>query len=467
MVERNTPVECSECFSTSLREETDVLDTWFSSGLWPFSTLGWPEETEDFKKFYPTSVLITGFDIIFFWVARMIMSGLKFTGKAPFQTVYINSLVRDAEGKKMSKSKGNVIDPLELMDQYGTDAVRFTLAIMAAPGTDISLSTDKLLSYRSFTNKIWNAFRLVLMNQSNIQAQLPKGFNIATTKLGQKDRVKLTLIDRWILSRLNRVINQVDEELGSFRFHEACQSIYHFFWGELCDWYIEFIKPKIVAKQKDANDRISYQTLMVVLDQSLKLMHPFMPFITEELWQRMSNQGISLATESFPIGNKDWVDNTAESQVLILQDVITKIRNLRAEIKLEPRKKIPVNLATDDSKKRELLVGNQFIIKNLARCDEIKVLTSLEKDKSHSVRSLASGVDIEIPLDQIMDPKLERERIEKEVVKVEKEMLPIEERLNNSEFISNAPTKVVELNQNRLAQFKEKLKRLRENLNQL
>ena len=467
MVERNTPVECSECFSTSLREETDVLDTWFSSGLWPFSTLGWPEETEDFKKFYPTSVLITGFDIIFFWVARMIMSGLKFTGKAPFQTVYINSLVRDAEGKKMSKSKGNVIDPLELMDQYGTDAVRFTLAIMAAPGTDISLSTDKLLSYRSFTNKIWNAFRLVLMNQSNIQAQLPKGFNIATTKLGQKDRVKLTLIDRWILSRLNRVINQVDEELGSFRFHEACQSIYHFFWGELCDWYIEFIKPKIVAKQKDANDRISYQTLMVVLDQSLKLMHPFMPFITEELWQRMSNQGISLATESFPIGNKDWVDNTAESQVVILQDVITKIRNLRAEIKLEPRKKIPVNLATDDSKKRELLVGNQFIIKNLARCDEIKVLTSLEKDKSHSVRSLASGVDIEIPLDQIMDPKLERERIEKEVVKVEKEMLPIEERLNNSEFISNAPTKVVELNQNRLAQFKEKLKRLRENLNQL
>ncbi|MCH2693106.1 MAG: valine--tRNA ligase [Acidobacteriia bacterium] len=464
-VERNKPAKCSECSSKTLREETDVLDTWFSSGLWPFSTLGWPEETEDFKKFYPTSVLITGFDIIFFWVARMIMSGLKFTGKAPFQTVYINSLVRDAEGKKMSKSKGNVIDPLDLMDQYGTDAVRFTLAVMAAPGTDISLSTDKLLSYRSFTNKIWNAFRLVLMNQSDIRAQLPKGFDVATTKLSQKNREELNLIDRWILSRLNRVINQVNEELGSFRFHEACQSIYHFFWGELCDWYIEFIKPKIVAKQKDVNDQISYQTLMVVLDQSLKLMHPFMPFITEELWQRTSKQGISLATESFPVGNEDWVDNTAESRVVILQDVITKIRNLRAEIKLEPRKKISVNLATDHNEKRKLLVDNKFIINNLTRCNEIKVLTSLEKDKAHSVRSLACGVDIEIPLDQIMDPKLERERIKKEVAKVEKEMLPIEERLKNPEFISNAPTKVVELNQNRLAQFKEKLNRLREHLN--
>ena len=303
------------------------------------------------------------------------------------------------------------------------------------------------------------------MNQSDIRAQLPKGFDVATTKLSQKNREELNLIDRWILSRLNRVINQVNEELGSFRFHEAWQSIYHFFRGELCDWYIEFIKPKIVAKQKDVNDQISYQTLMVVLDQSLKLMHPFMPFITEELWQRTSKQGISLATESFPVGNEDWVDNTAESRVVILQDVITKIRNLRAEIKLEPRKKISVNLATDHNEKRKLLVDNKFIINNLTRCNEIKVLTSLEKDKAHSVRSLACGVDIEIPLDQIMDPKLERERIKKEVAKVEKEMLPIEERLKNPEFISNAPTKVVELNQNRLAQFKEKLNRLREHLN--
>ena len=466
-VARLEPRRCAHCAHTELTAETDVLDTWFSSGLWPFSTLGWPEETPDLKKFYPTTVLITGFDIIFFWVARMIMAGLKFAGDVPFRTVYINSLVRDAEGKKMSKSKGNVVDPLDLMEQYGTDAVRFTLAIMAAPGTDISLSEDKILSHRAFANKIWNAFRLVTLYRDSIQAQLPQDFDASAEISGlTRRRMELTLVDRWVLSRLTQVTRQVNAGLEAFRFHESSHTIYHFFWGELCDWYIEFLKPKIVAGEKRPEDKLSYQVLLVVFDQALKLMHPFMPFITEEIWQRLPHKGLSISTARYPEGQAELLDATAEAQVGILQDVITKIRNLRAEINLDPGRRIAVHLASREPKVRSLLLECAPYIRNLARCDRVLVMAGVGK-QDHAARSVASGVDVEIPLAGLIDLKSERGRIEKEIDKLERAMTPIRQRLQNPAFMTNAPENVVKLNQDRLIQFQEKLGKLRGYRNQL
>jgi len=466
-VDRKEPTLCVNCSCSDLTPETDVLDTWFSSALWPFSTLGWPEPTRDLKKFYPTSLLITGFDIIFFWVARMIMMGLKFTDDVPFRTIYINSLVRDAEGKKMSKSKGNVIDPLDVMEQYGTDAVRFTLAIMATPGTDISLSHDKILSHRAFANKIWNSFRLVSMNLESIQAQLPHDFDLGSEMSRLEKRSKeLSLVDRWILSRLKRVVGQVNGALETFRFHEASHWIYHFFWGELCDWYIEFLKPKIVAEEKQPSDQLSYQVLLTVFDWAFRLMHPFMPFITEDLWQRLPHRGHSLATQPFPDGQSEWLDPGAESQVEILQDVITKVRNLRSEMNLAPGLKIKVNLGSSDLKVRALLMETKPYIMSLARCDWVEIVKTVGRE-DHSVRSVASGIDIEIPIEGLIDFELEKRRIEKEITKLEKEMTPIQQRLRNAQFMANAPAKVTKLNKDRLANFEEKVIKLREYWKQL
>ena len=348
-VAREAPLSCRQCGSPSLSQETDVLDTWFSSGLWPFSTLGWPEGTEDLKVFYPTSLLITAFDILFFWVARMIMLGLKFMGDVPFRIVYIHSLVRDAEGQKMSKSKGNVIDPLQVMEQYGTDAVRFTLAIMAAPGTDLSLSHEKMLSHRAFANKIWNATRFVLMNQGQPVFLGSPAFSFSSLQQELiRGQSELSVIDRWILSRLTNVIKEVHSSLESFRFHEASYHLYHFFWHELCDWYIELIKPAILDSKERGNQENSSQVLYYIFDQALKLLHPFMPFITEELWQRLPHEGISLAVAPFPESHKEFIDPEAEKSLAILEDVIITIRNVRADMNIEPGRKIVVNLATVD-----------------------------------------------------------------------------------------------------------------------
>ena len=335
-VARETPAYCRKCKHTQLTQETDVLDTWFSSGLWPFSSLGWPEQTEDLQKFYPTSALITSYDIIFFWVARMIMLGMKFMGDVPFRIVYFNSLVRDAEGQKMSKSKGNVIDPLEVMEQYGTDAVRFTLAIMAAPGTDISLSQEKMLSYRAFANKIWNATRFVLLNLENRQSPIQSELDAAVAQeqfLTRKN--DLSLVDRWILSRLNDVTRETNESLEAFRFHEASHRLYHFFWHELCDWYIELIKPQVIDRETNEGHSLSFSVLIFVFSQALKLLHPFMPFITEELWQKLPHKGPSIAIQDFPRSQREFIDASIERQVDILEEVIIKIRNVRAEMNID------------------------------------------------------------------------------------------------------------------------------------
>ena len=465
-VARETPTRCSKCGHTELQQDTDVLDTWFSSGLWPFSTLGWPDETEDLKKFYPTSVLITGFDIIFFWVARMIVSGLKFMGDVPFRTVYINSLVRDAEGQKMSKSKGNVIDPLDVMEQYGTDAVRFTLAIMAAPGTDISLSPEKMLSYRAFANKIWNASRFVLLNLESLQSRLTLGFSIASAPQRFAARKnELSLIDRWILARLNTTVGEINRALEEFRFHEASHTLYHFFWHELCDWYIEFVKPKIVDKERTGND-LSCDVLIFVFDQALRLLHPFMPFITEELWQRLPNPGRSLAVQEFPESHPELADAAAEKQVESIIEVIVKIRDIRRQMNVEPSRRIQANLAASDPELQSVLTEAAPYVQNLARCEQVNILPAIGADNNSS-RSVVAGIEIELPLSGLIDVDAERARLEREIAKIEKELGPIQEKLNSAEFVKNAPAKVVQLNQSRVAEFQEKLTKLNENLRRI
>jgi valyl-tRNA synthetase len=463
-VSREVPVQCRKCVSSRLTQETDVLDTWFSSALWPFSTLGWPEQTPDLEKFYPTTVLITGFDIIFFWVARMIMQGLKFMGDVPFRTVYINSLVRDAEGQKMSKSKGNVIDPLEVMEQYGTDAVRFTLAIMAAPGTDIALSPEKMMSYRAFANKIWNASRFVLMNLTNAPAG---SVRLITTEEILQRKSELSVVECWILSRLNKSVGEIQEALENYRFHEGSHRLYHFFWHELCDWYIEFIKPQLASENGGSVPLFTLEVLVYLFDQALRLLHPFMPFITEELWQRLPHQGKSLAIQPFPVFNSGLNQPEAEEKVELLEDVIIKIRNLRAEMNVEQGRRIRVHLGCPDTVIQTWLQQSTSFIQNLARCNEVEVGLGLGRQTQEAARSVASGVEVEVPLAGLIDLGAERSRLQKEIAKLEKEMKPVEQKLANAHFVANAPAEVVLLNRQRMEEFQEKLTKLRQHLERI
>jgi valyl-tRNA synthetase len=396
----------------------------------------------------------------------MIASGLKFMGDVPFRTVYINSLVRDAEGQKMSKSKGNVIDPLDVMEQYGTDAVRFTLAIMAAPGTDISLSPEQMLGYRAFANKIWNASRFVLLNLQSLQSRMTPGFSITSAPQSfAARRNELSLIDRWILARLNATVGEINQALEEFRFHEASHRLYHFFWHELCDWYIEFVKPKIVDKERTGND-LSCDVLIFVFDQALRLLHPFMPFITEELWQRLPDPGRSLAVEEFPQGRPELADAAAEKNAETLIAVIVKIRDIRRQMNVEPARRIQANLATSDSALQSVLVEATPYVQNLARCEQVNILPAIGADNNSS-RSVVAGVEIELPLAGLIDVDAERARLEREITKIRKELSPLQDKLNSPEFVKNAPAKIVQLNQARVAEFQERLTKLNENLRRL
>src|SRR6266852_4002423 len=356
IVERQAPAKCPKCGSHKLTQDPDVLETWFSSALWPFSTMGWPDETApDYRKYYPTSLLITGYDILFFWVARMIMMGLKFTGNVPFRQVCLHSLVRNAEGQKMSKSKGTGIDPVELNEKFGTDAMRFTLASMAAPGTDIVLSEDRILSYRAFANKIWNAARFVFMNLDKYEATGGEHLEaLASPDVRESAPYasggEVALIDRWIFSRLARTTAQVNDALEHFRFHEAAHVVYHFFWGDFCDWYIEWVKPQLSSADREV-PIAAWRNLFSVFEAALRLLHPFMPFITEELWHQLPQRAgaRSIALERFPEERADWIDEQAESQMALLQEIIVAARNIRAEMKLDPRRKVAAEFAAPDT----------------------------------------------------------------------------------------------------------------------
>ena len=462
IVSRETPTNCTKCGS-ELEQDRDVLDTWFSSGLLPFTTLGWPDKTRDQEMFYPTALMITGFDILFFWLARMIMFGCHFMSgnkqdpaikqasgwkdrkddAVPFRRVYIHALVRDADRQKMSKTKGNVVDPLDVVKRFGTDAVRFTLAAMAAPGTDIAFNESRTEGYRNFANKVWNAARFMFMNVDRIGPGLKPETGHVETGLAPSLVFKAsTLEDRWILSRFNRTAKEVSEALETFRFHEASNRIYDFFWGDFCDWHLELIKPRLNSAS-EAQQACS--NLVNLFEASLRLLHPVMPFITEEIWHAMYDGKPplkSLAFAAYPQVNEKQIDLVAETDMAILQDLIVSIRNLRAELKVEPKGKVPVQVYFHETATKALILQNRIAVEQLANVSEIT-----EVDQNAARQSPTRGTarfDVRVIYEKKVDVASEWERLKKELEKIEKETANNRRQLSNEQFLAKAPANVVE-----------------------
>ncbi len=459
-VDRIDPVECRHCKSKKIKQEEDVLDTWFSSALWPFSTLGWPEDTKELRIFYPTTVLVTSFDIIFFWVARMIMMGLKFMGDVPFRDVYIHALVRDAEGQKMSKSKGNIIDPLVMMDKYGTDSFRFTLTAFAAQGRDIRFSEERVEGYRHFCNKIWNASRFVFMN-------IPENFRLQTSdsRLRTLNSGLRTLPDRWILSRLNHVIREVRKSLEDYRFNETASSIYQFIWHEFCDWYLEMAKPALSGDGKEKEETIN--CLIHTLDNSLRLLHPFMPFITEEIWQHIpARDSESITVSEFPKENPVYFNPQAEEEMSVLISAIIGIRNIRGEMNISPSLVLNALIRTKDDRINEILRRNLLYIEKLARAHDIMIGKDIQKPRM-SATTVSEGMEIYIPMEEILNIDSERSRLKKDLEKVEKEMALLSKKLTNEDFLSKAPKEVVNKDRTNYNTLVEKAGRLKEGIEKL
>jgi valyl-tRNA synthetase len=452
----DTPETCPKCGGKTLVQESDVLDTWFSSALWPFSTMGWPEETPLLKTFYPTSVLITGFDILFFWIARMMMMGIHFMGDVPFKDVYIHALVRDEEGSKMSKSKGNVIDPLTVIDHYGTDAFRFTLAAFAAQGRDIKMSEKRVEGYRNFVNKLWNASRFSLMH-------LNKGYD-------DIDYNQLSLPDRWILSRLNTVTENVNDALDNYRFNEAAGTIYKFVWHEFCDWYLEIIKPTLYAKEKQNERQSTLSVLRRVLQDILLLLHPFMPFVTEEIWHKLPGTEGSIMKASFPATASDGSivqkDPEAESKMEVITEIISGIRNIRGEMNIAPSLNLEASVQSQDELKIETIRQYQDIIINLARLKSFSANESVKKPKS-SATAIVNGASIFVSLEGIIDFAKEADRLEKEINKLTKELSAVSNKLSNENFLNKAPADVVEKVKEKNMALLEKQQKLQANLEKI
>jgi valyl-tRNA synthetase len=419
--------------------------------LWPFSTLGWPDKTDDLKAFYPGSALITGYDIIFFWVARMMMAGLKFMGDVPFRDVYITGIIRDAQRQKMSKSKGNVVDPLELCDRFGTDAVRFAMARMGAPGTDITLSDDSLEGYRNFATKIWNAARFSMryFESPSGEERLPTSSELKKTDL--------SLADRWILARLSRAADEANASLSQYNLHEASRSIYRFFWHEFCDWYLEMIK---------LHPESSKRVLLYVFENALRMLHPFMPFLTEELWQNIPHSGESVMISAYPQVDPSLDDAAAETQMEGIQDVIVKVRNIRSEMGVEPKKAVVVRIATEDTKVAEVLRGAREYIYRLATVSDLQIVPRLESSKA-AAQAVAWGCALEIPMEGLIDLETEKARLKKELERVQKEIEALERKLSNASFVERAPAEVVEENRRRLADYQDQAAKLRSALDRL
>ncbi len=423
-VSESDPTECEHCHSKNITQEEDVLDTWFSSALWPFSTLGWPENTEDFNYFYPTDVLVTGYDIIFFWVARMIFSGCEHTGKAPFHTVLIHGLVRDDKGRKMSKSLGNGIDPLDMIDQYGCDALRFNLVTGNSPGNDMRFYTERCEAMRNFANKIWNASRFLMMNLTIEECKLPE---------------KLELEDKWILSKLNRTVAEVTENMEKYELGVAAQKIYDFIWDSYCDWYIELTKSRLNGEDEDSKVR-AQQVLCYVLTETLKLLHPFMPFITEEIWQALPHQGDYLMLSQWPVVRDELNFPVDEQSMEMLMDVIRAVRARRAEMNVPPSKKARLFVVTV---KEGIFEANRRFLQSLASADSVVVTPTVPTDLEQMVSVATSDAQIYIPLAELVDLEKEKARIEKELDKARANLANIEKKLANENFVSKAPENVI------------------------
>ncbi len=454
IVARETPTKCKKCGGRKLEQDSDVLDTWFSSGLLPFTALGWPEATRDLEVFYPTTLLITGFDILFFWVARMIMLGCWFMGpegnpngkgslaeSVPFRQVYIHALVRDADRQKMSKTKGNVLDPIEVIGKYGTDATRFTLASMSSPGTDIAFNESRTDGYRAFANKIWNAARFMFMNVDRVDPGLrPSG----RVPWGVTEFDTSTLEDRWILSRFNRVAQEVNDALQIYRFDDAANRIYEFFWGDFCDWYIELSKSRLLGDDEKLV-RTACINLVNLFEASLRLLHPVMPFITEELWYAIYDGKPplkSIALAAFPQAEKSQINLAAETEMAILQDLIVSVRNLRAELKVEQKAKVPIQVFTEDAAIRSLIEQNRGAMERLANVEQVTFAEG-SLAKLSGVRS-TSRFDVYVIYERKIDVAAERERLTKELQQIEKELANGQRQLSNEQFLAKAPAAVVE-----------------------
>jgi valyl-tRNA synthetase len=456
IVSMEAPQSCTQCGGAKLVQETDVLDTWFSSALWPFSTMGWPEKTPLLRTFYPTSVLVTAFDILFFWVARMMMMGIQFMKDVPFKDVYVHALVRDEAGKKMSKSTGNVIDPLTVIEQYGTDAFRFTLAAFAAQGRDVKMSEKRIEGYRHFVNKLWNAARFALMHIDQPYEKI--NFD------------GLSLSDRWILSRLRRVTQSVAETLESYRFNDAAAAIYNFVWHEFCDWYLEAIKPALYEKEGPQKKETTLGVLWRVMHDTLILLHPFMPFVTEEIWHKLPGTQGSIMKAVFPADRKDRADisreNIVESEMDLLIELISAVRNIRGEMNISPSLKLTATVQTKEKKVKTTIEKHQDIILNLAKLNAFSVDESTERPKS-SATAVIGGATIFVPLEGIIDFSKESLRLEKEMNKLTKELTTVSKKLENDSFLNKAPSDVVAQVKAKHSRLQEKQQKLQSNLNRI
>ncbi|WIF94231.1 valine--tRNA ligase [Caminicella sporogenes] len=440
IVSRQKPEKCTKCGSKKLRQDEDVLDTWFSSALWPFSTLGWPDETEELKYFYPTTVLVTGYDIIFFWVVRMVFSGLEQMNKVPFKHVFVHGLVRDSQGRKMSKSLGNGVDPLEIIDKYGADALRFMLATGNTPGNDMRFYMERVEACRNFANKLWNASRFVLMN-------------LDESKDFEKIDRDLTLSDKWILSRLNTIINEITTNLDKYELGIAAQKLYDFIWDEYCDWYIELVKPRLYGEDVKSKET-AQSVLLEVLQNILKLLHPFMPFITEEIWHHLPNSKGSIMVSKWPKYKEEYNKPLEEEKMELIMQSIKSIRNIRAQMNVVPSKKAKVIVVADE-KVYKIVEENKSYLISLASASEVILKREKSDIPEDSASAVVNGAEIFIPLDELVDFEKELERLEKEKAKLEKELERVNKKLSNEGFISKAPEKLVEEERQKKAKYQE------------
>lgn len=449
MVVSETEVtSCPKCHSANLRQDSDVLDTWFSSWLWPFSTLGWPEKTEDLEKFYPTSSLVTAYDIIFFWVARMIMAGLEFTGQVPFRDIYIHQLIRDKQGRKMSKSLGNGIDPLDVVDQYGSDAMKFTLAYLSAQGQDILMDMETIKIGSKFCNKVWNASRYILMN-------------LEGRTMLDKNSIEKKAIDQWIYHRLNETVKSVGAAMEAYRFDEMGHAVYEYFWNDFCDWYVEASKLYLYDERENEKDRAATM-LIAVLEESLKLLHPFIPFVTEEIYQKLPGAGEAVIAERYPEYSKDRENESVENSFEILKEIVQSVRTVRSEFTIPPAKRIRVKVKVDEAE-RTFMKNESTVIAMLVKSDDFEIIGN-DQVPDGAVAAVGKGFEAFVFIREAIDVEKEVNKLKKNMEKVEKNRIGTEKKLANENFVSRAPEEVIAKEREKLAEFTETIGKMKKHL---
>ena len=455
VVSKNAPEKCPKCGCTHMTQDPDTLDTWFSSALWPFSTLGWPEKTEDLDYFYPNDVLVTGYDIIFFWVIRMIFSGYEQMGKAPFHTVLFHGLVRDSQGRKMSKSLGNGIDPLEVIDKYGADALRLTLITGNAPGNDMRFYWERVEASRNFANKVWNASRFIMMNLEGMEVTKPAISDLAPE-------------DKWILSAVNTLTKDVTENMDKFELGIAVQKVYDFIWDEFCDWYIEIAKVRTYKKDEDTRAANSaLWTLRTVLGQALKLLHPYMPFITEEIYCTLNPQEETIMLADWPVYKEEWNFSAEEEMLAHVKELVKGIRNLRTEMDVPPSRKAKVFIVSEDKALCETFESMKKTYQNLISASEVDVQSDKAGIGEDAVSVVIPGAVVYMPLEDLVDMEKEKERLLKEEERLKKELARSHGMLNNEKFVSKAPAAKIQEEKDKLAKYEQMMATVQERLAQM